>query len=212
MSHSAFVYVMQAGDYIKIGVTSKSILQRAKQIQTGCPIPIEEILFFKFETSSIAFEVEKLLHKEFSFYASHGEWFHRFSNFTQKIEGVINLKSERLIFNEFEYFNKDQSINYRRKIKDCVSVNELVDMSKEISKSDETVFKRYSKTTLMDRLNSKLKLLIENEVRQTSFVDTSVRDHFIGRKQHGKNYTDRLEKLSENPLLRNITSKLLQKD
>ena len=39
---TTILYIMIAENYIKIGVTTRSVHSRVEQIQTGCPLPIEE--------------------------------------------------------------------------------------------------------------------------------------------------------------------------
>ncbi len=213
MANVAFVYVMQAGDYIKIGVTTTSIIQRAKQVQTGCPVPIEEIFFFTMESSNEAYFCEKLLHQELGFHKSHGEWFHCFRRYTSKIEKIIGKKSDKFIFNDFHFFNKDKSIEFRLKIKDSEDEETLISISTNIHNSCENDFKRYTKESLSNMLNKKLKLIVENKMRDNNFESVSIEDHFnYYKKDNSKIRLNRLSRLSSNPLLKNIVASLLEKE
>lgn len=213
MANVAFVYVMQAGDYIKIGVTTTSIIKRAKQVQTGCPIPIEEIFFFSMETSSEAYLCEKILHKELLEHRSHGEWFHCFKQYTSKIEKIIGKKSDKFIFNDFHFFNKDKSIEFRMKIKDADNEDTLISISFDVHKSDDKDFKRYKKEYISNLLNKKLKDIVENNLRENNFDSVSISEHFNHyAKNKSKKRIDRLSRLSSNPLLKNIASSLLEKE
>lgn len=213
MASVAFVYVMQAGDYIKIGVTTTSIIQRAKQVQTGCPTPIEEIFFFSMESSSEAYFCEKLLHQELCFHRSHGEWFHCFKRYTSKIEKIIGKKSDKFIFNDYHFFNKDKSIEFKMKIKDYENEGELILLSSQLHNTNEDDFKRYSKQNLSNLLNKKLKELVEKNMRDNNFESVSVEEHFSHyKKDKSKKRIDRLTRLSSNPLLKNIASSLLEKE
>jgi hypothetical protein len=101
---SHYVYVMQAGEFIKIGFTSRSITSRARQVQTGCPIPIEEIMFFRYENKQDALNDEKRLHQDLKQHHTHGEWFMTFSRYMTKISKIVNKKYEITRLNEKDFF------------------------------------------------------------------------------------------------------------
>lgn len=91
MERTTFLYVMVVGgQFIKIGITSTSLKTRMKQVQTGCPLPIESIIFWKFEKRNQAAECEKMLHIRFSDKKSHGEWFFQPKQYTTKIAKELN--------------------------------------------------------------------------------------------------------------------------
>jgi hypothetical protein len=213
MANVAFVYVMQAGDYIKIGVTTTSIIQRAKQVQTGCPIPIEEIFFFTMESSNEAYFCEKILHQELSEHKSHGEWFHCFRKYTSKIEKILGKKTDKFVFNDFHIFNKDKSIELRTKIKDAEDEDTLISISFDVHNLNESDFKRYKKEYLSNLLNKKLKDVVENSIRKNNFDSVSVSEHFnYYKNDKSKKRIDKITRLSSNPLLKNIALSLLNKD
>jgi hypothetical protein len=56
----------------KIGYTTKSMNNRLKNIQTGCPHKIDIVETYKSEYGKI---IEKTLHNIFSHKKTHGEWF-----------------------------------------------------------------------------------------------------------------------------------------
>ena len=58
---------------IKIGISS-TLKTRVKQIQTGCPFPIEVIKTSQ-RSYPFAIDAEKFLHEELKSYRSIGEWF-----------------------------------------------------------------------------------------------------------------------------------------
>lgn len=64
------VYVVTAGDRLKIGVAS-DVAKRVKQLRIGCPT-IE--IAYESEPISNAFKVEKKLHKEFEAFSIGNEW------------------------------------------------------------------------------------------------------------------------------------------
>jgi hypothetical protein len=73
ISDLPYVYVLATEDFkfIKIG-TTKSIKQRIRNIQSGCPFPLN---FWTCIRTPKAKEVEKYLHSAYSKYRTNGEWF-----------------------------------------------------------------------------------------------------------------------------------------
>ena len=65
------VYVLRAGDFIKIGKASGNAENRVTSLQTGCPFPIEVLAVIPG-----GLEREARLHRVFSSLRAHGEWFH----------------------------------------------------------------------------------------------------------------------------------------
>ena len=65
------VYFLRAGPFIKIGKATHSPALRVRELQTGCPYPIEVLSFIPGD-----FAMERKLHKRFAHCHAHGEWFH----------------------------------------------------------------------------------------------------------------------------------------
>lgn len=67
------IYVIKCGKYCKIGFTRRSVRDRIKELQTGCPIPYSKVWhsndFFMAKTA------EHDLHKEFKPLQISLEWF-----------------------------------------------------------------------------------------------------------------------------------------
>lgn len=74
-----FLYVM-VGDgggstrYFKIGV-ARNLLNRVREVQTGCPVPITQVLSADMLTRRLALRAEKEMHAGLAGYRSSGEWF-----------------------------------------------------------------------------------------------------------------------------------------
>lgn len=66
-----YVYVMKAGEMCKIGI-AQDVYKRKKQIQTGCPVKIEDC-FYQDSKDARKHEIE--LHKLFKDKQTSGEWF-----------------------------------------------------------------------------------------------------------------------------------------
>lgn len=65
-----FVYFISAGPFLKIGKTSGSPDARIKELQTGCPFPIQLAAYLSGGVGK-----ERELHRRFDEYRAHGEWF-----------------------------------------------------------------------------------------------------------------------------------------
>lgn len=74
----SYIYIISTAKHedgpVKIGISDNPD-KRLKQIQTGYPEKIEIKHLEEFKTRKKTFELERLLHKDFSIYRSHGEWF-----------------------------------------------------------------------------------------------------------------------------------------
>ena len=68
------VYVIAAGDFIKIGIT-RDLQTRIDALKTGCPLAIVPQYYTVLESESDAREVERDAHKHFSKLKVRGEWF-----------------------------------------------------------------------------------------------------------------------------------------
>ena len=65
------VYFLRAGPFIKIGKATHSPAMRVRELQTGCPYPIEVLHFLAGDVA-----MERKLHRRFAHCRAHGEWFH----------------------------------------------------------------------------------------------------------------------------------------
>ncbi len=67
----AFVYVISAGDFIKIGV-ARDVSKRVHQMRVGCPFEIEVLRAWP---CSDPYAFERRLHHQLRAYRVRGEWF-----------------------------------------------------------------------------------------------------------------------------------------
>ena len=68
-----YVYVLEAGEHCKIGISDKSVEQRKMSIQTGCPVKIQRVWCSRNIPDALA--CEKRLHNYFRQKNTSGEWF-----------------------------------------------------------------------------------------------------------------------------------------
>jgi hypothetical protein len=73
-----FVYAIEAGDFIKIGV-AEDPERRLRALQTASPLPLRLLDARPFRTSARAFVVEWVIHDELTCNGQlqQGEWFRR---------------------------------------------------------------------------------------------------------------------------------------
>ena len=64
------VYFIQGGKFVKIGYTEQPVATRLAAIQTGCPYPLRVLATVPGDTY-----LERDLHRMFSSWRTHGEWF-----------------------------------------------------------------------------------------------------------------------------------------
>src|SRR5216110_1895594 len=67
----AFVYVIRAGEFIKIGV-ARDVSKRVQQMQVGCPYDTEVLMAWP---CSDPYAFERRLHYQLRAYRHRGEWF-----------------------------------------------------------------------------------------------------------------------------------------
>lgn len=81
------IYILQVGDFFKIGYTANSVEQRVKQLQTGSPDKIT--IKYVFE-SNHKMKVERSLHRLFSHKRLSGEFFDLSNEDLNKIPALCN--------------------------------------------------------------------------------------------------------------------------
>ena len=67
-----YLYILQSGEYLKIGISKNHPRQRVKQLQTGSA---QEIKLLKFYRRKDYKQLEKYLHQKFRRRRIRGEWF-----------------------------------------------------------------------------------------------------------------------------------------
>ena len=82
------VYVIKAGDFYKIGRTSKPIQERIKALQTGCPYKIEPIAIYRGEHYKLL-EIQLHVILKENGYNSFNEWY-KIENFEIFIDYLIS--------------------------------------------------------------------------------------------------------------------------
>jgi len=134
------VYIFQFGSNIKVGATSRSVLERLSAIQVGFPYKCDEIYIATFNTRAEAFFYEKEIHEKFSEYRTNGEWFLSVPNFQKKVEKIIGKKLNKTKVGGYKHTigdvekskerimmkNRKKALKKARKIEVAMSKNPLL--------------------------------------------------------------------------------------
>lgn len=151
-----YVYVMQANNVCKIGITSTSIIQRKKELQTGCPFPITKTWSSK--DIENALEIEKILHNFFAGKRTCGEWFNeKFSTIVMKADQLVNNPHRLLADNK-----------------------KLIEQNKELLKENKMLTKK------IDELKAKLQTanVMNDYVPGKLYVSIQKASQFTGISEH----------------------------
>jgi hypothetical protein len=107
-SRTALVYLLQAGKFYKIGVTTTTIKKRITELQTGNPMKIKYVHYENMNNTKKMFSVESLLHKEYSKKRMEGEWFNLTIDEANQI--VVKMKAFRKDWVLTDYLKIKQEI------------------------------------------------------------------------------------------------------
>jgi hypothetical protein len=125
---------MVAKPYMKIGI-SRDVKARLAQVQTGCPVKINRVVYFEVGSSGSAERIEKLLHERYVACRTWGEWF---------IYSAPRFKAIVSMFPDY-MDNNGQLARYKGLIFDCygrASSGELIALLNEIDKLTNKSIKR----------------------------------------------------------------------
>lgn len=92
-----YLYILQSGNYLKIGISKNHPRQRVKQLQTGSAQEIKLLKFYKRRNYK---ELEKYLHYKFKRRRIRGEWFDiELQDITKEVE-----KENTMLQNIIDFF------------------------------------------------------------------------------------------------------------
>lgn len=81
-----FVYFVTAGPFLKIGKTSGAPDSRIKELQTGCPFPMQLVAHLPG-----GLRKERELHRKFDEYRAHGEWFRHEGRLAAFVQSLVEV-------------------------------------------------------------------------------------------------------------------------
>jgi len=107
-----YVYLLKAGQYYKIGITSATIEERIRQLQTGNPYKITYVAYGDVKSQKKAQEIENYLHLDYKRHRLQGEWFSiphsEINNVTIKIKSFTT----RGVFEDYKKLKKEADNAY----------------------------------------------------------------------------------------------------
>lgn len=127
------IYILYTGMFCKVGVTSRNIESRLKEIQTNCPFPIYAYRTFGNLSKGNAYFIESKLKEQLQQHLIFGEWYKQFENIRRSISYLIEKHtSEEFETHVYHTGNKrfeDLSIKKLNEIKEHRSKNDLTSLS-----------------------------------------------------------------------------------
>lgn len=171
--NTTFLYIMQTDFYFKVGITSTSLNNRLKQVQTGCPTPIRNIHYYSYDTRSKAMNAEKILHNSFKRHNTYGEWFTEFSSYIHISQEILGVKFEKIELD----INKDMTnynARYMKKIKKATTIIELDNLYNTVINTDDEYFIDGQKKNILSKIKQKT-LEISTAEEKKIFLN-SIRD------------------------------------
>jgi hypothetical protein len=144
------VYLMRTERFIKIGITSGDIHKRLAAIQTGCPITIHTVQYWRTKTRDISLCIEKEIHKLLEYRNTHGEWFKNVSKNASSVREVlsnygINFDDFKIIYLGRADVVSTEADDILNSINKCVKYKDhdrLIKLSKRIDEMPETLIYR----------------------------------------------------------------------
>lgn len=165
------IYVFYTGVYCKIGVTSRPIEQRLKEVQTHCPLPIYKYMEIGTLSKATAFYVETKIKEHLSHHNTFGEWYKEFPGIHKSVTFLIKTHSSekyatRTASTEHQKF-EDVSIQIFLKIQKYRKDHDLHLLSKlytnmilEKHLQEDGRFVAYTKESLINILESAIGIVL----------------------------------------------------
>lgn len=191
------LYIMYTGVFCKIGLTSRKIEDRIREVQTNCPLPIYKCDIFTGFGKTEAHCLERDIQDYLSRHITFGEWFRQFENIKKSVSLVIKSKSNTLF--EVKTINlknnifEDLSVRLLYKIKNACYDKDLSTLSTiytQLNKNDldynETRFVLYSKESVSSLLNSSIRFIIK-DLKSNDNIPANIIKNFIFDESKAKN-------------------------
>jgi len=189
------IYILYTGVFCKIGVTSRRVQDRVKEIQTNCPLPIHRFTEIGTLSKATAFYIENIIKEHLSRHRTHGEWYKEIPSIRKTIVFLIhkhsseefNITRHNSEHNKFEdisiqLFNKIQT---GRKEKNIDSLSQLyTNFIKEENLKDDSRFLLYGRDVLIQMLENAIGITINAYRKDKTIIPKSIskrleKDHAI---------------------------------
>lgn len=186
------IYILYTGVFCKVGVTSRNIEDRIKEIQTSCPLPIYAYRVFGNLSKGNAYFIENKLKEHLQHHLIFGEWYKQFDNIRHSIQYLIEKHtSEDCESKVFKTGNKrfyDLSIRVLNEIKehrnkkDLKSLSFLYNNLLNSKNYNETRFFIYSKDEVIKQTEIAIRNIIAYFSKNQITIDTDIEKSLIKNK------------------------------
>ncbi len=213
------VYILLTGSYCKIGVTTRDVRHRVRELQIGCPFTIYSAITFSNMPRFKAFELEKYIRSYLSKHHFNGEWYLELPTMRKSVGIAINeIYGAKVEVSEIKISDKgasDLSVKIMRETRELINSRDTLGLTKLLNKIEN----EHNYPTNRFLIFSKKKIREISESFINGFIaDKAFLSNRRGQKYHDKNtkqiiknMTDkeksaRLKRaIKKNPLLEGIT-------
>ncbi len=199
MTNPHKVYILLTGSYCKIGVTTRDVRHRARELQTGCPFTIYSAITFSNMPRFKAFELESYIRTYLSKHHFNGEWYLELPTIKKTIGIAINeTYGNKVTVSEIKISDKgasDLSVKFMRETREFINNRDTLGLTRLINKLDN----EHNHPTNRFLIFSKKKI---REISK-SFINGFIADKAFLSNRRGQKYHDKNTK----HIIKNMTSK-----
>lgn len=125
------IYILYTGVFCKVGVTTRNVETRLKEIQTSCPLPIYKYSYISNLSKADSFYIENKLKTHLENHHIKGEWYREFPNLIKSLSYLIKTHT---IKNKFEIL----TVNTKESKFEDISVTKLNEINLHRKNNDLT--------------------------------------------------------------------------
>ena len=211
------IYILYTGVYCKIGVTSRPVEVRLKEIQTSCPLPIHKYDYLSELSKGDAFHIENELKKHLSDHLIFGEWYKEFDNISRSVYFLLSQINKHNKFITCSTKHKkfyDVSVQMYNKIQNHRRLNDLKQLSKLYTnfKYDKQTFNglrfiAYSKASIESILENAIGIVINHYRKNEIDISEDISKELF----KAKTYTSKCKVRKKNKGISRSTQLLLNR-
>ena len=142
-----YLWATKCRQFVKIGRCQKNLHQRARQIQTGCPLGIPEYPagVIICEDKADMLKVEKASQERFKAYRTHGEWFELTSEISEYIQDFTDTESGKAFVDEDRESAREYQQQQRQNNPKIIAQREERERKRQHQRQKEKINKRRQK-------------------------------------------------------------------
>ncbi len=192
------VYVLLTGSYCKIGVTTRDVRHRVRELQTGCPFTIYSAITFSNMPRFKAFELESYIRTYLSKHHFNGEWYLELPQMRKTIGIAINeIYGIKVDVSEIKISDKgasDLSVKTMRNTRELINNRDTLGLTKLLNNLDN----EHNYPTNRFLIFSKKKIREISESFINGFIaDKAFLQNRKGEKYHQANMKRKIRKMTD---------------